>query len=174
VLNALTPGTAQGLADSVSDAVTSSYTKLEQLVRARFVGNKPAESELDEHATDPETWQGPLTKFLTAFGIESDEAIIAAAQRLLALLDPAGTAQGKYQVDLRGAQGVQVGDGNQQINTYNAQPYVMTPRPVQVRPGQPGNVLTFGSAYEAAGGRSRLGQASLAAVSSVLRRRSGP
>jgi hypothetical protein len=73
--------------------------------------------------------------------------------------DPAGTAQGKYRVDLRGAQGVQVGDRNQQYNTFNAPTYVMAPPPVGIRPGQPKNEPAFGPAYEAAGGRARLGRA---------------
>ena len=113
VVNALTSGATQGIADTVSDAVTSAYAKLKRLVSAKFAGNSSAEVALVEHASDPETWQAPLTKYLAGSGADSDEAIVQAAQQLLALLDPAGTAQGKYRVDLRGAQGVQVGDGNQ-------------------------------------------------------------
>jgi hypothetical protein len=41
---------------------------------------------------------------------------------LLALLDPTGTRAGKYMVDLRGAQGVQVGDHNTQTNTFSTPP----------------------------------------------------
>jgi hypothetical protein len=159
VLNALTSGAAQGVADSVSDAVKSAYSKLKQLVHAKFVGSKSAEVALDEHASDPEAWQVPLTKYLNSFGAGADEAIIGAAQQLLALLDPDGTAQGKYQVDVRGAQGVQVGEGNQQYNNFNAPTYVMAPQPADIRPGQPRNELAFGPAYEAAGGWARLGRA---------------
>jgi hypothetical protein len=96
VVNALTSGAAQGIADTVSGSVTSAYAKLKRLVSARFAGNKSAEVALAEHASDPETWQAPLTKYLTSSGADADEAIIQAAQQLLALLDPAGTAQGKY------------------------------------------------------------------------------
>jgi len=159
VLSALISGAAQGVADGASDTARSAYSKLRHLVSAKFAGNKPAEVALDEHAADPDTWQVPLTKYLTSFGADADGAIIEAAQQLLALLDPAGTAQGKYQVDLRGAQGVQVGDGNQMFNTFNAPTYVMTPPPAEIRPGQPGNEPAFGPAYEAAGGRARLGRA---------------
>lgn len=120
VLNALTSGAAQGVADSVSDTVKSAYGKLKQLVGAKLSGNRSAEVVLAEHATDPETWQAPLTKVLIASGVGADQAVIEAAWQLMALLDPAGTERGKYQVDLSGAQGVQVGDGNQQFNTFNA------------------------------------------------------
>jgi hypothetical protein len=119
VLTALASGAAQGAADSVSDAVKSAYTKLTQLVSARFSGNRPAKVALAEHAADPETWQAPLAKALTADGVGADQVIIEAAQQLMSLLDQAGSAQGKYQVVLRDAQGVQIGDGNQQRNTFN-------------------------------------------------------
>ena len=158
VLNALTTGAGQGVADSVSDVVKSAYARLKQMVTAKFAGNKSAEVALAEHASDPETWQAPLTKALTTFGIDADEAIVAAAQQLLALLDPEGTGQGKYRVDLRGAQGVQVGDGNQMFNTFNTPTFVMLPA-AEIRPGQPRNEAAFGPAYEAAGGRMRLGRA---------------
>lgn len=161
VLNALASGAAQGAADSVSDAVKSAYTKLKNLVSARVSGKKSAEVALAEHATDPETWQAPLAKALTASGVGADQAIIKAAQQLMALLDQMGTAQGKYQVDLRGAQGVQIGDGNQQYNTFNSvtPTFVMPPPTVEIRPGQPRNEAAFGESFEAAGGRARLGRA---------------
>jgi hypothetical protein len=159
VLNALTSGAAQGVADSVSDAVKSAYGKLKELVGANLSGNKSAEVVLAEHANDPETWQTPLVKALATSGALEDQAVIQAAQQLMALLDPAGTAQGKYQIDLRGAQGVQVGDGNQQYNTFNAPTYVMAPPTVEIRPGQPTNEVAFGAALDNAGGRARLGRA---------------
>jgi len=159
VLNALTSGAAQGIADSVSDAVKSAYTKLKQLVAAKLSGSKTPELALAEHAADPETWQAPLSKALTTSGAATDEAVLEAAQQLMALLDPIGTAQGMYQIDMRGAQGVQVGDGNQQLNTFNSSTVVMAPPAVEIRPGQPRNEAAFGEAFAAAGGRARLGRA---------------
>jgi len=161
VVNALTAGTAQGVTDSVSDAVKSAYSKLRDLVSAKLSGNKSAEVVLAEHATDPETWQAPLAKALTASGVGADHAVIEAARLLMELLDPAGTRQGKYQVDLSGAQGVQLGDGNQQFNSFNmVTPTVtMVPQAVEIRPGQPRNEHAFGPAFDAAGGRTRVGGA---------------
>ena len=154
MLNALASGAAQGLADSVSDAVKSAYGKLKQLVNAKLSGNNAAEVALAEHATDPETWQAPLAKALTASGAGADQAIIGAARQLMALLDPAGTEQGKYQVDLPGAQGVQVGDGNQQFNTFNTvtPTIMMAPPPAEIQLGQPRNEPAFGAAFQAAEG----------------------
>jgi hypothetical protein len=159
VLNALTSGAAQGIADSVSDAVKSAYGTLKQLVAAKFRGNKSAVLVLEEHAADPETWQAPLSKALTTSGAATDGAIIQAAQLLMALLDPAGTAQGRYHVDLRGAQGVLVGDGNRQFNTFNSSTYIMAPSTPEIRPGQPRNEAAFGEAFANSGGRERLGTA---------------
>jgi hypothetical protein len=162
VLNALTSGAAQGMADSVSDAVKSAYTKLKQLVSAKLSSDRSAELVLTQHATDPETWQAPLTKALTASGMDADQAVIEAAQQLMALLDPTGTAQGKYQIDLQGAQGVQVGEGNQQYNTFTTTvtpTVMMTPPAPEIRPGQPRSEAVFGPAFEAAGGRAHLGRA---------------
>jgi hypothetical protein len=48
--------------------------------------------------------------------------VVEAAQQLMALLDAAGRQSGKYLVDLRGAQGVQVGDHNTQTNTFTTPP----------------------------------------------------
>jgi len=157
-MTALTSGAAQGLADSASDAVKSAYSKLKQLVKAKLADNRSAEVALAEHANDPETWQTPLAKVLSSSGAINDPAVIEAAQLLMTLLDPAGSAKGTYQIDLRGAQGVQVGDGNQMFNTLNAPTFVMPPS-AEVRPGQPRNEAAFDPAYEAAGGRWRLGRA---------------
>jgi hypothetical protein len=65
----------------------------------------------------------PLTLVVTALAAgatsgagQAASAVVEAAQRLMALLDAAGTRAGKYTVDLRGAQGVQIGDHNEQRN----------------------------------------------------------
>jgi len=161
VVNALTMGAAQGVTDSVSDAVKSAYSKLKDLVSAKLSGNKSGEVALAEHATDPETWQAPLTKALSASGAGADHAVVEAARLLMELLDPVGTRQGKYQVDVSGAHGVQVGDGNQQFNSFNmvAPPITVASQAAEIRPGQPRNEHAFRPAFDAAGGRARLGTA---------------
>jgi hypothetical protein len=67
VLNALSSGAAEGIADSVSDAVNAAYGKLKQLVTAKFAGNKSAELILEEHAADSETWQAPPKQVVDYF-----------------------------------------------------------------------------------------------------------
>lgn len=122
VLGALTSGASQGIADSASDAVKAAYGQLKRLIADKFAGHKSAEVALAEHGADPETWQAPLAKALVSSGAVADQSVIDAAQRLMALLDEAGARQGKYQVNVIGAQGVQVGDDNSQVNLFGAAP----------------------------------------------------
>ena len=122
VVVALASGAAGGTAEGVTDALSVAHGKLKRLVADRFAGNPSAEVALSEHAADPETWRAPLTKALQATGAGTDESVIAAARQLMMLTDAASASAGKYDVDVRGAQGVQVGDGNQQFNVYNSAP----------------------------------------------------
>jgi RIP homotypic interaction motif len=40
----------------------------------------------------------------------------------MALVDATGLARGRYDIDIRGAQGVQIGDHSTQTNTFGAPP----------------------------------------------------
>jgi hypothetical protein len=53
-----------------------------------------------------------LADALAGVQISPDDELVTAAQAVLAQLDPIGTQTGKYIVDARGAQGVQIGDNN--------------------------------------------------------------
>ena len=160
MLDALASGAARGVADGAGDAVGAAYGRLKRLIADRFAGNKSAEVALDEHAVDPDTWQAPLAKALDATGVSADESVLVAARQLMELLDAVGARAGKYDVDLRGGHGVQVGEGNQQVNIYTAAPGIMPPAgQAQIRPGQPRNEAAFGPVYEAAGGAAFLGEA---------------
>lgn len=118
ILNALASGAVKGIADSTTDTVKDTYSRLRQAISERFAGVKTAEVALAKYADDPETWKAPIAKALIESGAVADPAIIEASQQLMALLDEAGTLTGKYKVDARRALGLQVGDGNQQINMF--------------------------------------------------------
>jgi hypothetical protein len=122
IMGALAAGTASGLKDTTAGAVKDTYVGLRDLVRRRFAGRRIAETALAEHEKTPQVWAAPLSAELEAAGADTDPQIIAAAQRVMALIDEAGSASGKYLVDLRGAQGVQVGDHNTQRNKFSAPP----------------------------------------------------
>jgi hypothetical protein len=113
---------AAGVGETGKAAVKDAYEALKRLISARFTGKPAAQTALAEHADDPDTWDKPLTRAITESGAATDTQVIAAAQELMRLLDETGTAAGKYRVDLRGAQGVQVGDRNEQVNLFGTPP----------------------------------------------------
>ncbi len=119
IVTALAAGAALGIQDTASAMVKDAYASLKALVRRRLGGDPGAEMVLARHEQAPETWQAPLMSELARTGAEGDGDLIAAAKALLDLVGGAGTV-GKYAVDVRGAQGVQVGDHNRQDNVFNA------------------------------------------------------
>jgi len=124
ILGALAAGAVNGVGETATTAVKEAYAGLKKLVAGRLAGRHSAEVALAEHEQDPETWKTPLGKALTEANAATDPQVIEAAERLMALVDPVGASAGKYTVDLRGAQGVQVGDHNEQTNTFGAPPPV--------------------------------------------------
>lgn len=122
ILSALAVGALGGVRENATAAVKEAYAGLKRLVAARFADKPSAEVALAEHAADPDTWQAPLAKALTETRTDADPAVIEAARQLMELLDEKGAQAGKYTVDLRGAQGVQVGDRNRQENVFHAPP----------------------------------------------------
>jgi hypothetical protein len=118
IVTALAAGAASALQDGVSSAVKGAYARLTALVKNRFAGHPEGELVLARHEQDPQVWDKPLAGELTAAGAADDQDLVAAAQALMRLVDAAGSAAGKYQVVVRGSQGVQVGDHNIQHNIF--------------------------------------------------------
>lgn len=124
IVGALAAGAAEGLKDTTTTALKDAYAGLRELVRRRFAARPVAEIALAEHEKAPEVWQVPLAAELKATGAGVDEQILAAAQRVLALVEKSGAPSSKYLVDLRGSQGVQVGDRNTQSITFTVPPKI--------------------------------------------------
>lgn len=120
IVTALATGAATALTDAASSAVKDAYASLRALVRRRLAGRPDAELVLARHESAPQTWQAPLAAVLSEADADHDTDLVAAAQALMHLVDQAGARAGKYTVDMRGAQGVQVGDLGQQHNVFNA------------------------------------------------------
>lgn len=114
VVTALTAGAAAGIKDTASGAVKDAYAALLKVLRKRLGrdGRRDQASVVDEHAADPVGRREDLMAALVTAGVGEDEDVVAAAEELLAWVDPAGTQAGKYTVEVRDSQGVQVGDGN--------------------------------------------------------------
>ncbi|WP_255621334.1 RIP homotypic interaction motif-containing protein [Pseudonocardia sp. DSM 110487] len=121
---ALAAGAVAGAQNTATDAVKDAYTGLKELVRGRLASRESGRAALARHETDPQQEVAALEAELVEVKAGEDAGVVTAAQRLMALVDAAGTRAGKYAVDVRGAQGVQVGDHNVQTNTFPAPPAV--------------------------------------------------
>jgi hypothetical protein len=142
IVTALAAGAALGIRDTASSAVNDAYTGLKALVRERLRGRPYEEMVLTpQHEEAPETWQVRLTAVLDQAGAGDDPVLVGAAEVLMRLVDEAGARAGKYAVDVRGAQGVQVGDGNTQHNAFGVLPGGLGPADAGPAPGA-GAVVT--------------------------------
>lgn len=84
----------------------------------RLRGNASAEVILSEHQADPETYAAPLARKLAEAGAGRDAELVATARALMELVDQAGARSGKYSVTIKDSKGIQVGDGNIQVNKF--------------------------------------------------------
>jgi hypothetical protein len=120
IVTALAAGAALGTQDTVSAMVKDAYAGLKTLVKKRLSGRPDAELVLARHEQAPETWRAPLMAELAEIGADGDRDLITAAKALLDLVGDTQGRAGKYTADVRGAQGVQIGDHNRQDNVFNA------------------------------------------------------
>ena len=119
IVAALAAGTSAGLAGTTTNAIEDAYTALKRLLSRRLSGRQAAVDALDAQETEPGAWRAHLDEDLVVSGAAMDEEILTAAQRLLFLVHPLVAQDGKYQIDLRQARGVQAGDHNTQNNTFS-------------------------------------------------------
>jgi len=122
IVAALAAGGVAGAQNTATEAVKDAYAGLKALVARRLGGRTSGEVALERHEERPGRWGPVLEAELVDAGAGADGVVVEAAQRLMALLDSAGSQQGKYLVDARGAQGLQVGDRNTQTNTFTTPP----------------------------------------------------
>ncbi|HXL91643.1 MAG TPA: hypothetical protein VN969_22065 [Streptosporangiaceae bacterium] len=122
ILAALAAGASAGaldvLKDDAKEKVKAAYAKLHGLVRKRLSGRPHGELALAEYESAPQKWEGLLTAELTEAGAAHDDDLAAAAKTLMELLDQSGAKSGKYNVTIKDSQGIQVGDGNFQVNKF--------------------------------------------------------
>jgi hypothetical protein len=76
------------------------------------------ELALAEYEADPQMWKPQLRAELVATDAARDLDLVDDARVLMSLVDEVGARSGKYVVSIQGSQGVQVGDGNTQTNTF--------------------------------------------------------
>jgi hypothetical protein len=111
-------GTIEAFKDDVRDAARRAYAKLRRLAKSRVAGRPDGELALERHESTPQRWESLLAGELTDAGAASDAELVAAAKALMELVDGAGARTGKYNVAIKDSDGVQVGDGNIQVNRF--------------------------------------------------------
>jgi RIP homotypic interaction motif len=111
-------GTLDALKDSMKEKVKAAYAKLHSLANKRVSGRPHGELALAEYESAPQKWEGLLTAELTEAGAAHDDDLVAAAKAFMKLVDQSGAKSGKYNVTIEGSKGVQVGDGNFQVNKF--------------------------------------------------------
>ena len=83
IVNALGVG---GATTAAGTAARDAYAKLKRLVEVRLSGNQAAEIVLAQHELDPERWAAPLSDVLLAAEVDTDVAVIEAAERVMDLV----------------------------------------------------------------------------------------
>ena len=117
ILAALIAGATAAAKDTATVAVKDAYEGLKTLLKKKFEKDTLAQAMIDAKPEDIKQAEGLLKTKITEAGIAQDDAIVKAAQTIMKQEDPEGASTGKY--DLRGAQGVQLGDYSTQTNTFN-------------------------------------------------------
>ncbi len=120
ILTALATGAAAGAVGVGKDAIQDAYQGLKTLLQHRFAGQEKAERALEDYVEDPDTYEKPLAKQLQETGAAEDEAIIRAAQELMAVAKPEQAAAGKYNVQVKGnVYGLVQGNEGEITQTFN-------------------------------------------------------
>ncbi len=120
VVTALTAGAVAATQGTMTSAAADGYQALKSLVLSRFTSRDEGASAVRRLADDPAGGTAAVTAELERSG--TDQALVEAAQRLMSLIDTQGTREGRYRVDARGAQGVQVSEHGTQSNVFYAPP----------------------------------------------------
>lgn len=115
-----TTGALDSLKDDVKEKAKAAYAKFRGLLTQRVAGRPDAQLALERYPDAPKKWESVLTGELTEAGATQDNDLVAAAKALVDLMEQSGAKAGKYNVTISGGQGVQVGDGGTQTNTFYA------------------------------------------------------
>ncbi|GGW93604.1 hypothetical protein [Streptomyces lomondensis] len=121
ILAALAIGGTAAVGQSATLAVNSAHTALRDRLRQLFARHPQAPAALDLHAQDPDTFAAAVRRYLAETGADGDEQALRTSAQIMRIADPTGAASGKYRVDVRDSQGVQIGDFGYQHNSFGTQ-----------------------------------------------------
>ncbi|MFV0461083.1 MAG: hypothetical protein ACK5MT_20210 [Actinomycetales bacterium] len=116
LVTALTLGASKAVESAATEDIKAAYDAVKSKVLSLLRGNRAAELAVLEGPDDPAQAAPVLTRELAPVADQVPQATMEQAQLLMSLVDAAGAASARY--DLRGAQGVQIGDRNTQINKF--------------------------------------------------------
>lgn len=91
-----------GLQATAGEMVKDAYTELKTLIQRKFAGKPVAQMALTKHESDSKTWEAPLKKALVQEGVSQDPEVIAAAQKVMHIVQLQQAAMGKYNVQIAG------------------------------------------------------------------------
>lgn len=98
VVAALAAGATAGVTNTATSAIQDAYMGLKSLLGRWLTGRKPAVEALQAEETEPGVWQTRIGEDLAASGAAGDVEVLAAARRLLGLVDPDGERAGRFNV----------------------------------------------------------------------------
>jgi len=110
IISTLTAGAVAALQETAGTAIKDAYQGLTTLIKMKFAKDPEATAALEGLAEDPKTWEKPLEDSIKATGAADDAAILAAAQKLLELVESQKSGS-TYNVEIKGdVQGLVQGD----------------------------------------------------------------
>lgn len=116
---ALVAGAAASSKDTASQVVKDAYAGLKTLVSRLFADKPKAQVILYEHEADPQTYEKPLKKLLIEAHADQDANLLAAAERVMTLVQPQQIGMGKFTIQNTGpVQGQTIGDHNTLTQTF--------------------------------------------------------
>lgn len=95
--------------DGGSDAARSLHADLKGRVEHHFGGHADTKRALEQYEERPEEGRDRLKEVLDSTGAVEDFDIVVAAQKLMKIVDPEGSAEGKYAVPPRSLPGLSIG-----------------------------------------------------------------
>ena len=127
IVAALVAGAAASAKDVTSQAVKDAYAGLKTVLSRLFADKLKAQVIIEEHEADPQTYEKPLKKLLTEAHADQDADLLAAAERVIMLVQPQQIGMGKFSIQNTGTvQGQNVGDQNTITQTFGNPPKAET------------------------------------------------
>jgi hypothetical protein len=102
IVAALAAGASAGVTNTATAAVQDAYAGFKSLLKPWVRGD--AQAALDADETDEGVWEARIGEELQASGATEDKQVVAAAERLLGLVDPAKAAT--YNISVGTSSGV--------------------------------------------------------------------